>query len=66
MIRQIVRHMFHFKIMLLVDKIVNNFKKIKVMILIKIKITKCQEVAIRIIQIKNTEQKVIKIGFHRQ
>ena len=52
--------------MLLVDRIVNNFKKIKVMIFNKIKIIKCQEVVIRIIQIKNTDQKVIRIGFHPQ
>ena len=41
MIHQIVRHMFHFKIMHLVDKIVCNFKKIKILIFIKIKITPC-------------------------
>ena len=60
----IARHLFHFKIMLLVDRIVNNIKKIKVMIFIKIKIIKCQEVVIRRIQIKNIGQKVIRIRFH--
>lgn len=54
--------MFHFKIMILVDRIINNYKKIKVMIFIKIKITKCQEVVIRRIQIIG--QQVIRVEFN--
>lgn len=66
MIHQIVRHMFHFKIMHLADKIAYNFKKIKISITIKIRNTPFQEIITKKTLIRNIDQKVIKVEFHQQ